>query len=75
LKPEETQSNDVSPEGGDNFLLTVLLKHDESKNLEQIQAQLEQIRSWEHFPLLGLSIRKIHSPVASWSRDPRPILS
>lgn len=42
------------------MLLTVLLKHDQSQNLEQIQAQMKRVDWWERFPIEG-------SRVVSWT--------
>ncbi len=49
-------SNDVSPADNEHFMLTVFLKHDQSKNLGQIQAQLEETEFWKHFPPEGIEI-------------------
>ena len=37
-------------------LLTIFLKHDQSKNLEQMQARLDAARWWERFPPPGVEI-------------------
>jgi uncharacterized protein with GYD domain len=42
-----------------NVLLTVFLKHDQSKNLAEIAARLEETQFWQHFPPEGIE-------VASW---------
>lgn len=42
------------------MLLTVLLKHDQSQNLEQIQAHMTKVDWWERFPVEG-------SRVVSWT--------
>jgi hypothetical protein len=44
----------------ETMLLTVLLKHDQSMNLEQIQAHLKKAGWWERFPVDG-------SRVVSWT--------
>lgn len=40
----------------ETILLTVFLKHDQSKNLEQIQAHLAETAWWERFPPEGVEI-------------------
>jgi hypothetical protein len=37
-------------------LLTIFLKHDQSKNLEEIQARLDAAQWWERFPPQGVEI-------------------
>ena len=49
-------SNTASPAGNDHFMLTIFLKHDQSKNLGQIQTQLEETEFWKHFPPEGIEI-------------------
>ncbi|UVL62981.1 hypothetical protein LOY37_06910 [Pseudomonas sp. B21-012] len=36
--------------------LTVVLKHDQSKNLEQIQAHMKQMGWWDSFPPAGVEL-------------------
>lgn len=44
----------------ETMLLTIVLKHDQSKNLADIQAQMKQTDWWERFPIEG-------SRVVSWT--------
>jgi hypothetical protein len=41
---------------GETILLTIFLKHDQSKNLEQIQDHLAKTGWWERFPPAGAEI-------------------
>ncbi len=43
----------------DEFLLTVFFKHDQTKNLDEIQKQLDASGFWKNFPPEGID-------VASW---------
>ncbi len=40
----------------DSFLLTIFLRHDQSKNLDQINAQLRQQDFYKKFPPPGIEI-------------------
>jgi len=40
----------------DKILLTIFLKHDQSKNLESIQSHLSDQAWWERFPPRGVEI-------------------
>lgn len=40
----------------DLMLLTVLLKHDQSKNLEDIQSHMKKMDWWERFPVEGVRV-------------------
>src|SRR5450830_882980 len=40
----------------DLMLLTVLLKHDQSKNLEDIQAHMKKVGWWDRFPVEGTRV-------------------
>jgi len=40
----------VSGGASDTILLTIFLRHDQSKNLESIQAHLSATGWWERFP-------------------------
>lgn len=40
----------------DTILLTVILKHDQTKNLEQIQVHLDKMAWWDRFPPKGVEI-------------------
>ncbi|WP_397448536.1 hypothetical protein [Pseudomonas sp. NA-150] len=40
----------------EKMLLTVLLKHDQSKNLEDIQAHMKKMDWWERFPVEGVEV-------------------
>ncbi len=46
--------SDPAPEP--TILLTIFLKHDQSKNLEGIQAHLSEMGWWERFPPAGCEI-------------------
>ena len=50
--PEE----EVSSDPAETILLTIFLKHDQSKNLEAIQAHLAATGWWERFPPQGVEI-------------------
>ena len=52
-------ADDTPPAEGDTFLLTIFLKHDQSKPLEQLQAELDETGFWAKFPPEGIE-------VASW---------
>ena len=49
-------STSLNPEA---FLLTVFFKHDQTKNLDEIQKQLDASGFWKNFPPEGIE-------VASW---------
>lgn len=40
----------------DQYLVTVFFKHDQSKNLEEIQAYLRESGFWREFPPVGIEI-------------------
>lgn len=40
----------------DTLLLTIFLRHDQSKNLEELQARLGENAWWERFPPAGCEI-------------------
>ncbi len=40
----------------EKMLLTVLLKHDQSKNLEDIQSHMKQVGWWNRFPVAGTRV-------------------
>ena len=40
----------------ETLLLTVMLRHDQSKNLEELQARLGAFDYWERFPPAGVEI-------------------
>jgi hypothetical protein len=46
----------VSGRASDTILLTIFLRHDQSKNLESIQAHLSATGWWERFPPQGVEI-------------------
>lgn len=47
----------MNPEtSADTMLLTIVLKHDQSMNLEQIQAHMKQVDWWERFPVEGTRV-------------------
>ena len=41
---------------GDEFQLTVVLRHDQSQNLNELQAKLDASGWWERFPPEGVEI-------------------
>lgn len=41
---------------GDQLLLTVLLRHDQSQNLEQLQGRLDEADWWNGFPPEGVEV-------------------
>lgn len=41
---------------GGTMLMTIVLKHDQSKNLAQSQPQLDAVEWWERFPPKGVEI-------------------
>ncbi len=48
------QGVQVKPEDpADTMLLTIVLKHDQSMNLDQIQAHMKAMDWWERFPVAG----------------------
>jgi hypothetical protein len=44
----------------DEMLLTILLRHDQSQNLEQIQQRLAATQWWDRFPPAGIDIVSWH---------------
>ncbi|HEY5350782.1 MAG TPA: hypothetical protein VIJ64_13640 [Candidatus Lustribacter sp.] len=42
--------------GAETILLTVFLRHDQSKNLEELQGRLDAADWWERFPPAGCEI-------------------
>lgn len=40
----------------DKMLLTIFFRHDQSKNLDQIQAYLRDSKFWEEFPPSGVEV-------------------
>ena len=46
----------MNSDAGETILLTILLKHDQSKNLEAIQGHLSATGWWERFPPKGAEI-------------------
>lgn len=38
------------------MLLTIVLKHDQSKNLDQIQEHMKTVEWWERFPVKGTRV-------------------
>lgn len=38
------------------LMLTVVLRHDQSKNLDQIQRHMKEVDWWERFPIEGVEI-------------------
>lgn len=45
-----------SNKNGDSFLLTIFLKHDQSKTLAEIQEELNSTGFWEKFPPEGIEV-------------------
>lgn len=52
--PAQTASPPASP--GEYILLTVFLRHDQSKTLEEINQQLDQTGFWAKFPPEGIAV-------------------
>jgi hypothetical protein len=55
LAQDQTPAGETSEPKG-SFLLTVFLKHDQSKPLEQINAQLRQQGFYKAFPAPGIEV-------------------
>ncbi len=53
VSPAMTQQDNLKD---DTFLLTVFFRHDQSKNLEQINAQLRQQDFYKKFPPPGIEV-------------------
>src|SRR5262245_12078894 len=51
-----SERDSVSSEPAETILLTIFLKHDQSKNLEGIQGHLAATGWWERFPPKGVEI-------------------
>ena len=51
----QTPAGEISEPNG-TFLLTIFLKHDQSKSLEQINAQLRQQGFYKAFPPPGIEV-------------------
>ena len=51
-----SERDTVSNEPAETILLTIFLKHDQSKNLEGIQGHLASTGWWERFPPKGVEI-------------------
>jgi hypothetical protein len=45
-----------TPAAPDLMLLTVLLKHDQGKNLDDIQSHMKKMDWWERFPVEGVRV-------------------
>ena len=54
--PQATWGQDKTQEADDTFLLTILLKHDQSKTLDQIQEDLKATGFWAKFPPDGIDV-------------------
>jgi hypothetical protein len=52
----EIGGNGVSTDAAETILLTIFLRHDQSKNLESIQGHLSAVGWWERFPPKGVDI-------------------
>jgi hypothetical protein len=46
----------MSAQGAETILLTIFLRHDQSKNLDSIQGHLAGTGWWERFPPKGVEI-------------------
>jgi hypothetical protein len=46
----------MSAQGAETILLTIFLRHDQSKNLDSIQGHLASTGWWERFPPKGVEI-------------------
>ena len=55
-QPKQPQISDMSLGPGGSFLLTIFLKHDESKTLDQINAQLKTQGFYKAFPPDGTEV-------------------
>lgn len=55
-QPQQPQISDTSLAPGGSFLLTIFLKHDESKTLDQINAQLRAQGFYKAFPPDGTQV-------------------
>jgi hypothetical protein len=55
-RPRPNDSKGEVAMSEDTILLTVILKHDQSKNLEEFQAHLSQVGWWKRFPPDGVEI-------------------
>ena len=51
-----TQAQNATPAGDGTFLLTIFLKHDESKTLPQINQQLKEQGYFKTFPPPGIEV-------------------
>ena len=56
LPAQQPQLSDVPLAQGGSFLLTIFLKHDESKTLDQINAQLRAQGFYKAFPPEGTQV-------------------
>jgi hypothetical protein len=54
--PLPAQAPAPAPRGDGSFLLTVFLKHDQSRNLDQINAQLKAQGFYQAFPPAGVEV-------------------
>ena len=45
-----------APSPGEHILLTVFLRHDQSKTLDEINAELDASRFWALFPPAGIAV-------------------
>jgi len=52
----QVQSGDRNATDNSAILLTIFLKHDQSKTLDQIQAELEKTGFWREFPPEGVAV-------------------
>jgi hypothetical protein len=48
------------PDPGDELMLTVFLRHDQSKTLAEIQAELDASGFWKRFPPEGVAVVSWH---------------
>jgi hypothetical protein len=46
----------TSQQSRDNVMITVILRHDQSNNLDAIQTKLKEAEWWDRFPLEGVRI-------------------
>ncbi|MGC8658445.1 MAG: hypothetical protein ACP5U1_05165 [Desulfomonilaceae bacterium] len=49
-------ANAEEPRNKDSILLTIFLKHDQSKTLEEINKHLDQTGFWKQFPPKGVEV-------------------
>jgi hypothetical protein len=51
-----SEENSSKSAQNEKMLLTIFLKHDQSKTLDEINSHLERTEFWEHFPPDGVEV-------------------